>query len=256
MPSVIAIVPIQSILEYALRVSTPPIPIPRRIGLTPLVPLLIESSPAMMNARTLSPHTIHHPKQRPNGDKKALARLALWLWILSSLFGGMAAQAFEMPAMGTLEVAFSPNEGSEELVIKAIDSSRREIRGLAYSFTNAPITEALIRAKKRGIQISWVVDKKSSTSEDHSGKARAALSALVNAGCEVRLIDRFPIHHDKVMIIDQQTVELGSFNFSSAAAHKNSENVLVNWNNPKLAQVYLGHFDRNYRLSQPFQAQY
>ena len=168
----------------------------------------------------------------------------------------LQAQAFELPATGTLEVAFSPNEGSEELVIKAIDSSHHEIRGLAYSFTNPPITQALIRAKKRGVQISWVVDKKSSTVEDRSGKARAALSALVNAGCEVRLIDRFPIHHDKVMIIDQQTVELGSFNFSSAAAHKNSENVLVNWNNPKLAQVYLQHFDRNYQLSQPFQAQY
>jgi phosphatidylserine/phosphatidylglycerophosphate/cardiolipin synthase-like enzyme len=175
---------------------------------------------------------------------------------LSLTLGSELAQAFELPAVGTLEVAFSPNEGSEELVIKAIDSSRREIRGLAYSFTNPPITQALIRAKKRGVQISWVVDKKSSTVEDRSGKARAALSALVNAGCEVRLIDRFPIHHDKVMIIDQQTVELGSFNFSSAAAHKNSENVLVNWNNPKLAQIYLQHFDRNYQLSQPFQAQY
>ena len=30
------------------------------------------------------------------------------------------------------------------------------------------------------------------------------------------------------------------------AAHKNSENVLVNWGNPKLAEVYLKHFQRNY----------
>lgn len=186
-------------------------------------------------------------------------RLTSFMVLLCSLACSLytlQAQAFELPAVGTLEVAFSPNEGAEELVIKAIDSSRREIRGLAYSFTNPPITEALLRAKKRGVHISWVVDKKSSTVEDRSGKARAALSALANAGCEVRLIDRFPIHHDKVMIIDQQTVELGSFNFSSAAAHKNSENVLVNWNNPKLAQVYLQHFDRNYQLSQPFQSQY
>ena len=188
--------------------------------------------------------------------KRMLSHLSCCLVLLCGLGSLTRAQAFEIPAAGTLEVAFSPNEGTEELVIKAIDSSRHEIRGLAYSFTNPAITEALIRAKKRGVQMTWVVDKKSSTVEDHSGKARAALSALVNAGCEVRLIDRFPIHHDKVIIIDQQTVELGSFNFSSAAAHKNSENVLVNWNNPKLAQVYLGHFDRNYRLSQPYQTQF
>lgn len=33
---------------------------------------------------------------------------------------------------------------------------------------------------------------------------------------------------------------------SHFAAHKNGENVLVNWGNPKLAEVYLKHFARNY----------
>ncbi len=165
-----------------------------------------------------------------------------------------SANAFQVPAAGSIEVAFSPNEGSEDLVIKAIDSAQKEILGLAYSFTSAPVTQAVLRAKKRGVRVTWVVDAKSNTQEDKSGKAQAALSALVNAGCEVRLISVYPIHHDKSIIIDEQTVELGSFNFSQAAAKRNSENVLVNWNNPALAKVYLQHFDRNYRESTPFQA--
>lgn len=41
----------------------------------------------------------------------------------------------------------------------------------------------------------------------------------------------------------------GCFNYSDAAAHKNSENVLVNWSNPQLAAAYLNHFQRNYRQS-------
>lgn len=53
--------------------------------------------------------------------------------------------------------------------------------------------------------------------------------------------------HDKVIIADRETVELGSFNYSDAAARKNSENVLVNWRNPALAKVYMQHFERNYR---------
>jgi phosphatidylserine/phosphatidylglycerophosphate/cardiolipin synthase-like enzyme len=93
-------------------------------------------------------------------------------------------------------------------------------------------------------------------SEDHSGKARAALSALVNAGCDVRTIRVYPIHHDKVLIVDGDTVELGSFNYSDAAAHKNSENVLVNWHNPQLAKVYLDHFARNYSQARPYDARY
>jgi len=62
--------------------------------------------------------------------------------------------------------------------------------------------------------------------------------------------------HDKVLVADRETVELGSFNYSDAAARRNSENVLVNWRNPKLAAVYLKHFERNDRQSRKFQIQY
>lgn len=159
---------------------------------------------------------------------------------------------FTAPAAGTLEVAFSPDEGSEHLVLKVIDSAKTELRVLAYSFTSAPVTSALLNAKKRGVDVKVVVDQKNNTTEDRSGKARAALSALTNAGVDVRTIGVYPIHHDKVIVADKETVELGSFNFSDAAAHRNSENVLVNWANPKLAEVYLGHFERNYQQAQPY----
>ena len=61
---------------------------------------------------------------------------------------------------------------------------------------------------------------------------------------------------DKVICADAETVELGSFNYSDAAARRNSENVLVNWRNPKLAEAYLQHFERNYRQSDPYQPRY
>ena len=163
---------------------------------------------------------------------------------------------FTMPAAGTIEVAFSPDEGGEALVVKVIDSARTELRVLSYSFTSAPVTAALLRARKRGVDIRLVADKKNNVSEDRSGKARAALSALANAGADVRTISIYPIHHDKVIVADRQTVELGSFNYSDAAAHKNSENVLVNWGNPKLAEVYLQHFERNYKQASKFDPAY
>lgn len=173
-----------------------------------------------------------------------------------------AVEAYEanhsvaVPAAGTIEVAFSPHEGSEALVIKVIDLARSDLRVLSYSFTSAPVTSALLRAKKRGVDVRLVADHKNNLSADSSGKARAALSALVNAGIDVRTISVYPIHHDKVIVADRQTVELGSFNYSDAAARKNSENVLVNWNNPKLAEIYLKHFDRNYRQAEPYEPRY
>ncbi|HKX42142.1 MAG TPA: phospholipase D family protein [Burkholderiaceae bacterium] len=164
--------------------------------------------------------------------------------------------SFAMPAAGTLEVAFSPDEGSEALVVRVIDSAKTELRVLSYSFTSATITSALLRAKKRGVDVRLVADQKNNVSQDSSGKARAALSALLNAGVDVRTISVYPIHHDKVIVADRQTVELGSFNYSDAAAHKNSENVLVNWENPKLAAVYLQHFERNYRQASRYELAY
>lgn len=165
-------------------------------------------------------------------------------------------QSFDVPARGKLEVAFSPNEGSERLIIKVIDSATKELLVLSYSFTSAPVTEALIRAVHRGVAVRLVADYKNNVSENRSGKARAALSALKNAGADVRVIRVYPIHHDKVIIANRQTVELGSFNYSAAAARKNSENVLVNWDNPDLAAVYVKHFERNYRQSTEYSTQY
>jgi phosphatidylserine/phosphatidylglycerophosphate/cardiolipin synthase-like enzyme len=161
-----------------------------------------------------------------------------------------------MPAEGSIEVGFSPDGGAERLVLKVIDSASSDIKVLAYSFTSAPVTRSLLAARKRGVQVSVIVDHKSNLSDDRSGKARAALAALANAGCDVRTIATYAIHHDKVVIVDRRTVQMGSFNYSASAASRNSENVLVNWDNPKLAEAYLGHFARNYRQSVPYQSRY
>lgn len=72
------------------------------------------------------------------------------------------------------------------------------------------------------------------------------MGALVNAGADVRTIRVYPIHRDKVIIAERETVKPGGFNYSDAAAHKDSENALVNWCSPKLAKVYIEHFMRSY----------
>jgi len=164
--------------------------------------------------------------------------------------------ATSVAAQGEIEVAFSPDEGAEALAIKTIDSAQQSINMLAYSFTSAPIVEALVRAKKRGVNISLVVDYKNNISQDSSGKSKAALNTLVNAGANVRIIAVYAIHHDKVIIVDEKTVETGSFNYSSAAAHRNSENVIVLWNNPQLAKVYLKHWQRNWDQGEAFSSAY
>ena len=162
----------------------------------------------------------------------------------------------QVQAAGTLEVGFSPKGGAETLVVKVIDSAQTDLKVMAYSFTSAKVTSALLRAVKRGVAVAIVADEKHNLGEGASpkarAKARAAFGALVEAGAQVRITDAFAIHHDKVLIADFRHLELGSFNFSEAAASRNSENVLVNWDNPALAKVYASHFARNWALAKPF----
>jgi phosphatidylserine/phosphatidylglycerophosphate/cardiolipin synthase-like enzyme len=152
-----------------------------------------------------------------------------------------------VPATGEVEYAFSPRQGAERLVLKVIATANNELRVLGYSFTSVPVAAALVAARKRGVDVRVVVDHRSNTSEDRSGKARPALSALALAGIHVRTISVHAVHHDKVIVADRLTTQTGSFNFSAAAANANSENVLVLWNNPDVARGYLRHWEHNWR---------
>lgn len=208
------------------------------------------------------------PMTTPSTTSRILSVLALCLMAAlmpsqalsakaSSMIAAVATeiasqQSITVPAVGEVEVAFSPDEGAERLVIKTIDTAALEIHMLSYSFTSAPVTQALIRARKRGVSVHLVADYKNNVAEDRSGKARAALSALSTAGGDVRTISAYTIHHDKVIVVDRKHVETGSFNYSDSAAHRNSENVIVHWNNTKLANVFLQHFERNHRQAQIF----
>lgn len=166
------------------------------------------------------------------------------------------ATGARIPAKGDVEYAFSPNGGAVALVVKTIQSARSEVRVLAYSFTSADVTAALIAAKKRGVDVKVLVDYKNNTAQDASGKAQAALNAMSVAGISVRTIAAFPIHHDKVVIVDQQSVQTGSFNYSQAAERSNSENVIVLWNNPALANGYLQHWAGNWQLGLDFKEKF
>ena len=165
-------------------------------------------------------------------------------------------QTVAVPAAGRLEVGFSPNAGAEKLVLKVIRSAQREIRILAYTFTSAPVTAALLDARHRGVEVALVVEHKASLIDDRSGKARRALAALANAGCRIRTSSVYPIHHDKAIIVDARTVETGSFNYSTSAAIRNSENVLVNWNNPVLARVFLRHWQSRFAEGEDYRPAY
>lgn len=162
--------------------------------------------------------------------------------LLDELSNALHSHSAKAPSTGLVESAFSPDAGSEDLVLKVINSSEHSIRLAAYSFTSPNIVRALIEAQKRGVDVRIVVDEKGNKSKS----SLAALNLVVNAGIPTRTISTYAIHHDKYIVSDERHVQNGSFNYSQAAAKSNSENVVVTWNNPELAKSFLTHWESRY----------
>lgn len=132
---------------------------------------------------------------------------------------------------GKTEIVFSPGNKSTELVIKVIRSATKTIRLAAYSFTSKPLAEALVAAHRTGVDVQVILDKSNATAKFSS------VTFLANAGIPTGIDSKHPIAHSKYMIVDNKTVQTGSFNYTKAAM-KNSENVVVFWDSPEIAKTY------------------
>jgi phosphatidylserine/phosphatidylglycerophosphate/cardiolipin synthase-like enzyme len=136
------------------------------------------------------------------------------------------------------QVCFSPNGGCTETIVNQIEAAKSEILVQAYSFTSTPIAKALISAHKRGLKVEALLDK-SQKSERYT-----AATFLKNSGVPTYIDDKHAIAHNKIMVIDQETVITGSFNFTKAAEEKNAENVLV-IRSKELAKIYMENWNRH-----------
>lgn len=171
-----------------------------------------------------------------------MSRLQRW-YAISAFFlaiAGCSTAPHPSPAIqpARIETAFSPDGGAEALVLRVIASAHQSIRLAGYSFTSPAVVQALTDAQRRHVDVRAVLDDRG-----NRGKANiAAMNLLLGAGVQVRVISKYAIHHDKYIVIDEQTVQTGSFNYTQAAARSNSENALAVWNDPAVAARYLAHW--------------
>lgn len=161
-------------------------------------------------------------------------RLAILLLAVLLLLPA-AAPAAKFAPEASWEVYFSPHGGAANAVIREINQARQSVLVQAYAFTSAPIARALLRAHQRGVRVEAILDK-SQQADKYS-----AADFLHNAGIKTFIDSAHAIAHNKVMIIDEQTVITGSFNFTRAAEEKNAENLLV-LRDPGVAAAYLANW--------------
>lgn len=183
--------------------------------------------------------------------------LALTMALVAGVSQQVLALAADNEGDGSrrIDVGFSPEGSAQKLVLRTIDAATSSIRVAAYVFTSPDVTRALVAAKQRGVDVAVVADHRSNLEEARSTAGRHALTLLAKAGIPTRTVKSYPIHHDKFMVVDGMAVETGSFNFT-AAAKSNSENALVVWNDPALAETYLSHWQSRWDQGQAFKVKY
>ena len=118
-------------------------------------------------------------------------------------------------------VYFSPQGGCMQAVIKELDGAKKEVLVQAYLFTSAPVAKALFNAYKRGVKVKVILDK------NQKREKYSSADFLAHSGIPTMIDAAHRIAHNKVVIIDGETVITGSLDFTPAAEEKNAENLLV-----------------------------
>ncbi len=169
---------------------------------------------------------------------------------LTFLFSAVAFSAQkELPA---IQVFFSPKDQVARRLISLIEKEQKSIRVAVYCITHRGIAEALVQAKKRGVDVEVIVDP-------FSVKNRLPVDRIARCGIPVFVWEsqvnkkKKALMHDKFCVFGAKGVWTGSFNFTYNADLENCENALF-FEDAEIAKRYLDQFKIiKYKNSRPYE---
>jgi cardiolipin synthase len=115
-----------------------------------------------------------------------------------------------------------PQKGSLDRIISLIESATKTIRIAMFTFTHPQITHALIKAVKRGVCVSVIVDYYSGR-----GASKKTVELLKKEGASISLSQGQQLLHHKWAIIDENIFIMGSANWTKAAFTKNEDFLFI-----------------------------
>lgn len=133
-------------------------------------------------------------------------------------------------------------ENIEKKIISEIAKSKKSIYVQIFKFNSKPIARALIEAKNRGLDVRVIIDG------TEAKKAKNCAKILHKAGLSTFVDNKHSTMHNKVMIIDNNRVITGSFNYTKKADQKNAENILV-ISGSEISDRYLDHWYQHHEHS-------
>ena len=142
-----------------------------------------------------------------------------------------------------IEVYFSPDDGIADHIYEILTDAEESIYFMAFSFTTDEFGEAIRAQAEDGLTVAGVMEE-----QQVKSNIGTEYDFFKQAGLDVYLDGNEGQMHHKTMIVDEQIVITGSYNFSRSAETRNDENVII-IHNKKIADFFLQEFQRVYGLA-------
>ncbi len=142
-----------------------------------------------------------------------------------------------------LEVYFSPDDDPIDRLLELVEGAQESVYFMAFSYTSDDLSSAMLSRAQVGVTVAGVFER-----SQYNSNTGTEFDNLRGAGLAVRLDGNSNDMHHKVIIIDEEIVITGSYNFTASAENRNDENVLVVFN-AEVAAQYLEEFWRVYEMA-------
>ncbi|NJN79350.1 MAG: hypothetical protein HC797_02130 [Anaerolineales bacterium] len=137
----------------------------------------------------------------------------------------------------TLNNENDPTGSIEEKLLGFINSAQTSIHIASFEFNLPRVTDALINAKARGVDVRWVTDNENGLEID-ANPNRGQFARLLANNIEVKDdAGRSALMHNKFWIFDRKITWTGSTNITVNGIYKQNNNVIV-IHSPEIALIY------------------
>lgn len=150
------------------------------------------------------------------GTREGLRSIAWCACISLALHAGPAWSA-------SVEVYYAPEDAPVDRLVLLYRHAKRYIYVSVYGLTYPRAVEALVAAKKRGVDVRMLTDQERA----QDVKQRIALETLQVAGIPIRINRHDGLMHLKQAVIDDEVNVSGSANHTTSANRYNDERMDV-----------------------------
>lgn len=173
---------------------------------------------------------------------RAFSRAAQMKFCVLMCFVMLAAACAKTPSVN---ICFSPGGDCISSITAEIENAKTEIQIQAYSLSSKPIADAVVMAKRTGVNVEIILDGSSSVARNN------AVYFASLKGIPTYLDAKHAFADNNVIIIDKSTVITGSFNFTKEADAKNAENLLI-IRSDSVAGTYFDNWELHKSHAEPF----